>query len=310
MYIYIYQHMPMGAKTAPLRQGLRYGTRLISWLLSSHFWLFHLHTSCFPSGAIKAVIVCRSLPSAAWQRLMLMMTSGMMASNSDPLEWAVQLLVCRLKNKHYQSHRCHRRISNLDLCYPLGVLAMPKRKRRTSTGETVTVKLVTALNHYILWGWELGLGPSLKHMGWILLKLYFANQPIRYFTKALMDRMDDNCVQWIRKTGEFWPGGDIRISGNLWLRAAFTKSSLSKVPRENSIRQSLYEIIAKRSYVFNLVLFGAMLCCVGFPTYNLSYSFITQYRLWSKRWRLGYLGHAASYLGPVSLLMLFSLMSL
>ena len=66
----------------------------------------------------------------------------------------------------------------------------------------------------------------------------------------------------------------------------------------------------KRSYVFNLVLFGAMLCCVGFPTYNLSYSFITQYRLWSKRWRLGYLGHAASYLGPVSLLMLFSLMSL
>ena len=67
---------------------------------------------------------------------------------------------------------------------------------------------------------------------------------------------------------------------------------------------------AKRSYVFNLVLFGAMLCCVGFPTYNLSYSFITQYRLWSKRWRLGYLGHAASYLGPVSLLMLFSLMSL
>ena len=111
--IFIYQHMPMGAKTAPLRQRLRSGTRLISWLLSSHFWLFHLHTSCFPSGAIKAVIVCRSLPSAAWQRLMLMMTSGMMASNTDPLEWAVQLLVCRLKNKHYQSHRCHRIISNI-----------------------------------------------------------------------------------------------------------------------------------------------------------------------------------------------------
>ena len=86
LFMHIDQHMPMGAKTAPLRQGLRYGTRLISWLLSSHFWLFHLHTSCFPSGAIKAVIVCRSLPSAAWQRLMLMMTSGMMASNTDPLE--------------------------------------------------------------------------------------------------------------------------------------------------------------------------------------------------------------------------------
>ena len=175
----------MGAKTAPLRQGLRYGTRLISWLLSSHFWLFHLHTSCFPSGAIKAVIVCRSLPSAAWQRLMLMMTSGMMASNTDPLEWAVQLLVCRLKHKHYQSHRCHRIISNLDLCYPLGVLAMPKRKRRTSNGETVTVKLVTALNHYILWGVGVRVGSFPETYGMNITETVFYQSTNQVFHKSL-----------------------------------------------------------------------------------------------------------------------------
>ena len=76
--------MPMGAKMAPLREGLRCGTRLISWLLSSHFWRFYLCTSCFPSGATKAIIECGPLPSAAWQRLMMMMTSGVMVSNIDP----------------------------------------------------------------------------------------------------------------------------------------------------------------------------------------------------------------------------------
>ena len=149
-------------------------------------------------------------------------------------------MVSCLKNEHCQSQR---KTINLDLCYPGGLLAMPKRKRRSGNGETV--KLVTALKHHSFGGWELGLGPSLK-MYWILILGTLPIKKIRPFTAALMDRMDDNCVQWIRKTGEFWPGGDIRVSGNSWLRAAFTKSSLSKVPRENSIRQSLYEIIRKK----------------------------------------------------------------
>ena len=214
----------------------------------------------FPSGAIKAVIVCGQLPSAAWQRLMMMMMRiGMMASNVDPTESTVQLLVCCLKKKHHQSHRI---ISNLDLCFPVGVLAMPKRKRRTRNGETV--KLVTTLKHHIFF-WIGSLGWALP---WNILDEYYwnlTNQKTRQFTAALMDRMDDNCVQWIRKTGEFWPGGDIRISGNTWLRAAFTKSSLSKVPRENSIRQSLYEIIRKKKLRLQLsfVWCHAVLCGIS-----------------------------------------------
>lgn len=61
-----------------------------------------------------------------------------------------------------------------------------------------------------------------------------------------MKLVDDNCVALIRKTGEFWPGGDIRNGGNQWLRTAFHRSELVKVPRKNSVRQSLREVIRKK----------------------------------------------------------------
>ena len=46
--------------------------------------------------------------------------------------------------------------------------------------------------------------------------------------KALMARIDDKSIEWIRRSGEFWPGGDIRVSANQWLRAAFHDSSLKR----------------------------------------------------------------------------------
>lgn len=64
--------------------------------------------------------------------------------------------------------------------------------------------------------------------------------------KALMARIDDKCIEWIRRSGEFWPGGDIRISANQWLRAAFRDSSLKKVLRENSMRQALHIVVNKK----------------------------------------------------------------
>ena len=72
------------------------------------------------------------------------------------------------------------------------------------------------------------------------------NGHIRQMTKALLDRMDDMCVDGIRRKLEFWPGGDIRNSGNLWLRAAYNKSALVTCPREKSIQQSLHNIIQKK----------------------------------------------------------------
>ena len=61
-----------------------------------------------------------------------------------------------------------------------------------------------------------------------------------------MARMDDTYIETIRRCGEFWPGGDIRISANQWLRAAFHDSSLTKVPRENSMRQAVHHIVKKK----------------------------------------------------------------
>ena len=72
--------------------------------------------------------------------------------------------------------------------------------------------------------------------------------------KALMARIDDKCIEWIRRSGEFWPGGDIRVSANQWLRAAFHDSSLKKVLRENSMRQALHIVVTTRKgFVFNWV---------------------------------------------------------
>ena len=67
-----------------------------------------------------------------------------------------------------------------------------------------------------------------------------------------MARVDDKRVEDIRKSGEFWPGGDIRVLGNQWMRAAFQSSGLKKAPRENSIRQALHKIIRKKKLRLHL----------------------------------------------------------
>lgn len=47
------------------------------------------------------------------------------------------------------------------------------------------------------------------------------------------------------KEHELWPGGDIRILGNQWLRAAFADSGLAKVPRENTFRACVTKAVKK-----------------------------------------------------------------
>ena len=69
---------------------------------------------------------------------------------------------------------------------------------------------------------------------------------MRLLTNALLERIDDVQIEMIRKKHEFWPGGDLRYHGNQWLRSAFNKSALTKVPRENSVRRSLWDIIKKK----------------------------------------------------------------
>ena len=77
--------------------------------------------------------------------------------------------------------------------------------------------------------------------------------PLRTLSKALMKRLD---VETVKRHGELWPGGDIRILGNQWLRAAYVDSGLEKVPRENSFRACVDTLVKRKTYVQNLVTLG------------------------------------------------------
>ena len=68
--------------------------------------------------------------------------------------------------------------------------------------------------------------------------------PLRTLSKALMKRLD---VETVKRHGELWPGGDIRILGNQWLRAAYVDSGLEKVPRENSFRACVDTLVKRKN---------------------------------------------------------------
>ena len=64
------------------------------------------------------------------------------------------------------------------------MLAMPKRKRRTSNGETVTVKLVTALNHYFM-GVGVRVGSFPETYGMNIIETVFYQSTNQVFHKSL-----------------------------------------------------------------------------------------------------------------------------
>ena len=76
--------------------------------------------------------------------------------------------------------------------------------------------------------------------------------PLRTLSKAMMKRMD---LDYVKKNGELWPGGDVRIMGNQWLRSAYVDSSLSKVPRENTFRACVRKIV-QRNHLRSLLSTG------------------------------------------------------
>ena len=49
-----------------------------------------------------------------------------------------------------------------------------------------------------------------------------------------------------REEQELVPGGDIRIRGNSWLRQAFSKSRIKRVPREGEFRKVVRIVAAKK----------------------------------------------------------------
>lgn len=71
-------------------------------------------------------------------------------------------------------------------------------------------------------------------------------------------------VEETKKHGDLLPGGDIRILGNQWLRAAWKDSQLSKVPRERQVRHALYILTKKTNLrrVLRLQWFELFATCV------------------------------------------------
>lgn len=65
----------------------------------------------------------------------------------------------------------------------------------------------------------------------------------RMLADAMIKRVD---VEHVKKQGELWPGGDLRIRENQWLRASFQSSGLSRVPRETALRLAVEQLVKKK----------------------------------------------------------------
>lgn len=64
--------------------------------------------------------------------------------------------------------------------------------------------------------------------------------------RKLVDALIPKVPEGLSTDGELVLGGDIRLSGNLWLRDAFKEAGLLKVPREGQIRLVVLKIMKKK----------------------------------------------------------------
>ena len=113
--------------------------------------------------------------------------------------------------------------------------------------------------------------------------------PLRTLSKAMMKRID---LDYVKKHGELWPGGDVRIMGNQWLRSAYCDASLSKVPRENSFRECVRKIVRK-NHLRSLLSSGVHMPHAKITRHTtwLPNTDFSQQRFWKDWWRTGSLDH-------------------
>ena len=60
----------------------------------------------------------------------------------------------------------------------------------------------------------------------------------------------------LKSDDDLVPGGDLRSSGNNWLRSAYKASGLDKVPRENKVRQIVKKLMKKKKMGFSIIIWG------------------------------------------------------
>ena len=71
---------------------------------------------------------------------------------------------------------------------------------------------------------------------------YFA----RKLYAAMVELVDDDFKKRVEKEDELLPGGDIRVTGNQWIRVAFRNSGLGRVPRETQLRLTIQKVVGKK----------------------------------------------------------------
>ena len=79
--------------------------------------------------------------------------------------------------------------------------------------------------------------------------MLWVTSQLRTLAKALISRVDRELV---KAKLELLPGGDIRVGGNQWVRAAWVDSKLNRVPREGQVRESVRKLVHKKKLRFNL----------------------------------------------------------
>jgi len=77
-----------------------------------------------------------------------------------------------------------------------------------------------------------------------------SESPLRILAKAMANRID---VDKVKKNGELWPGGDIRIQDNHWLRAAFVDANMQRSPGRTLSEHQLRSLSKRKNYVPDLV---------------------------------------------------------
>ena len=91
-------------------------------------------------------------------------------------------------------------------------------------------------------------------------------------------------VEHVKRTFEFVPGGDLRSSQNNWLRSAWERSELKKVPREKQFRLILLKICKKNRSVswhqsfddcFGFSIFVFLYCIHYYPSHIIPKSSLT-----------------------------------
>ena len=99
---------------------------------------------------------------------------------------------------------------------------------------------------------------DMQHDIMIIIGSGFGTDSLRTLGQAMVSRAPAS----LNVDQDLVPGGDLRLKGNAWLRSAFNRSGLSKVPRENQIRFAVKYLLVKKKigFLYRIMLF-LLPCC-------------------------------------------------